>query len=537
MANDFSKNDVQERATPDSAASGNVLLQTKWVDRICWLIPICIVFAVYHVCLNNYFTSDDFMWLDRGRTFQQNRLQIFRSEGAYFDPLVHLMFAADYFIAGLNPRWYHWVDLSIHAANSLLVYRFAQQLNDDRRAALYCSILFAGSFAIADAVLWPSSRVDLLATFFSLASLIQFLYYLRGNKSRNLLFSFLLFVFAMGAKGTPIVLPIILLLLIIIEKKPLRLSLRLIPFGVIGVIYLVLLKLTAHLAAFPVDKVRLCNPHNFAVAVCAQFIPENILTHLHLGLATTLLFTVISALALATFKSTVALRRIGYFFFLAGTVPVLFLGDFTLANNHSNFIDLMGSPSHRIYLASVGVALLGGGLIKSIEEILRKVFPRFALITVVIFLAGVVLCDAFLVHERDQLWEDEGEKARSVVDYFNSYRSQAAEDSQVGLIGFPTSRVYMEPMIKERLGINEATFNYYVDIGILVDAKILQKAEKSFLFIFGRDGHIYDESQLYRQQLLLSRRAISNLNNLEYISEAQTVTFDLTRKINLLLAM
>ena len=289
MANFFNKNHVPESPASGSSATGIPSLQNVWIARFGWLIPVCVVLAVYHVGINNYFTSDDFMWLERAHTFKNNWSQIFRPEGTYFDPLVHFLFVTDSLVAGLDPRWYHCVDLAIHAANSLLVYRVARLLCDDERAALYGSIIFAGSFAIADAVLWSSSRVDLLATFFSLGSLIQFLYYLRSNKSRNLLLSFLLFVLALGAKGTPIILPALLLVLIVLEKKPLYFSLRLIPFGVVAIMYLALLKVTAHLAAFHVDKVHF-NIHNLAVAISAHFLPEETLTHLNLAVTATLLF-------------------------------------------------------------------------------------------------------------------------------------------------------------------------------------------------------------------------------------------------------
>jgi hypothetical protein len=95
----------------------------------------------------------------------------------------------------------------------------------------------------------------------------------------------------------------------------------------------------------------------------------------------------------------------------------------------------------------------------------------------------------------------------------------------------------MESLIKERLGVNEASFLHYVNIGMIEEPKILQKAEKSFLFVFGKDGHIHDKSQMYRQQLLLSRRAINNFNNPDYISEAQTITFNLIREINQVLGL
>ena len=536
MFNYFKKTCAHKRFTPKSSAADISLSQNVWIVQFGWLIPMCVALAVYHVCINNYFTFDDFMWLDRGRTFTSNWSQIFQPDAPYFDPLVHLMFVVDFFIAGLDPRWYHCVDITFHAANSLLVYRFVRLLSGDESAALYGGIVFAGSFAIADAVLWSSSRVDLLATFFSLGALIQFLHYLRKDQVRNLIFAFLLLLLALGAKGTPLILPIIFFLLIFLEKKPLRYSLRLIPFGALIILFVVLQKLAVSSKTIPIDQIH-PNIGNLALAFCTLFIPESTLSHLDLFYTAPLLFIVVSVLAFLTFSSlrpTVIQRRVGYCILLVSILPVLITTDFKLATTFSN---LQASPSHRIYLASVGTAILGGGLLRSIELLLKNFFPKFAAVAIGVLLAGVVTCDALVVKDRDKLWETEGIKTRAVVDFMLDHRGLVAEGSQIGLIKFPGSRLTMELTMKECLGVTDATFNDDVIIRMLDDPKILLKAEKSSLFIFGSDGHIYDKSQAYRQQLLLSRRAVNNLSNPDYVSDAQTATFELIREIGLILGL
>jgi hypothetical protein len=478
------------------------------------------------------------MWLDRAHTFKQNWLQIFRPEVAYFDPLVHLMFVVDSFVLNFNYRWYHFVDLAVHATNAVMVYRFARLLDGDERAALFSSILFAGSFTIADAVLWSSSRVDLLSTFFCLAALIQFLHYLRSERRQHLIYSYLLFILALGAKGTPLVLPLVLVWLIVHEKKPLSSTIRLIPFALIALLYLILLKVTVQWAALPLHEPQF-NFYNIVIAFCTLFIPESTLSQLNLGVTATLLFITISALGLSVIpaKESIMLRRTGYLFLLTALLPVFILGDFTLVTDHATFIDLMGSPSHRIYLASVGAALLGGGVVRTVEIHLKKNCPRLTSVAIVMFLLGALAVNAYLVRKRDRLWQEEGEKARTIVNYFSSYRNQGADGSQIGLIGFPASRIYMQSVIEDGLGINNANFNYYVDISMHADSEILQKAEKSYLFVFGRDGRIHDVSRMYRQQLLLSRLALNNSNSANNTSAAQSITFELIREINRLIGL
>jgi hypothetical protein len=145
------------------------------VNKFFRIIPIIVAFGVYSVAFNNFFAYDDFIWLYRAKTLPHNWSQILSVDVIYFDPLVYLMFLADSVIAGLNPWWYHAVDLTIHAFNAYLVYHFVKMLSGDEKAGLYGSVLFASSFAIVDAVVWPSSRVDLVSVMFSLGTLVQFL--------------------------------------------------------------------------------------------------------------------------------------------------------------------------------------------------------------------------------------------------------------------------------------------------------------------------------------------------------------------------
>jgi len=521
----------------DSVATGSSTTDApsachRWLVKLGWLLPVLTVLAVYWVAFNNYFCFDDFIWLNRGRSFKQDWLQIFRPDVTYFDPLVYLMFAADSLIGGLDHRWYHGVDLTIHAINALLLYRFARLLTGDEKAALYGGILFAGSFAIADAVLWSSSRVDLLSTLCSLGALIQFLHYLRSDKKRDLFLSFLMFILALGAKGTPLVLPGILLWLIVQERKPLRHALCLIPFGVVILIYFGLLKLNMHQASLPLDRFHF-NLKNLVVSFCALFIPEATLKYQELYLVFSLLFLAVTAAGLLAIPrtATVPLRRTGYCILVMALLPVLVVTDFKLLGEYSNPYLLLLSPSHRIYLASVGAALLGGGFLAFLETLLAKVVPRYAVVAVVIVLAVVVTANAYLVRERDRIWEPVGDSCRTAFEALLPYRHKVPEGSQLGLIYFPGSRGFLTPLAQVALGINDVSLIKTVILGMIQDQAVLQKAEKTFLFVLRSDGHLYDKTQMFRQQLLLNRMALRHPDRPEYASECIALGEKINREI------
>lgn len=502
------------------------------MKKYLWSIPVAVALVVYSVAVNNFFVFDDFVWLYRAKTLGQNLGQMFRPDVIYFDPIVHLMFLADYLIAGLDPRWYHLVDIIIHAVNSLLVYRFAKLLSGDRKAGLYGSVLFASSFAIADAVLWPSSRVDLVAVMFSLGTLILFLRYLRSDENRFLCLSCFTFVLALGAKGTPVVMPIILLWLIRVEEKPSRSFMSLAPFGLLVSLYCVLLKLaTLHLDSSPFHDLPF-NLRNLSLAFDALFIPERYIELLNpdvtaLGLAVPLM-------ALGVLKSrsesSTRLRRTGVVILVMALLPVIVLNGFKLATPENPNL-LLSSPSHRIYLASIGVALIGGGVLQSLE-ILCKRYSGRAQSVMTLFLLGLVCGNAMEVRKRDLLWETESESVHRGLVALLDYRQRIVEDGYVGLSNFPGARGFINPMIKVYFNLDKITAEQVLHVGVTSDPEKLTRAEKSAFFVIDDDFQIYDLSEQVRNLLLLCRQASLNPSLPEYMKEINEVTTRTNKSID-----
>lgn len=503
-----------------------------WPARFGWLLPVAVALLVYGVALDNFFAFDDFIWLNRARTFRQDWLQIFRPDVTYFDPLVHLLFLLDWLVAGVDERWYHGVDLAIHAGNAVLVYRLALMLGPGPKPALYAGIFFAGSFAIADAVLWSSSRVDLVSTLFSLAALIQFLLFLRQGRKRQLYLSLFLFLLALCAKGTPLVLPGLLLWLLLQERKPLRSALYLVPFGAVVLLFLLLLKLNMHQASLPLDQLHF-SIRNLALSFCALFIPEAALKDADLTLVGSVLLLVVSAVGLVRISAdrTVALRRTGCLLLALALLPVLVITELKPVGEFSDPSLVLVSPSHRIYLASVGAALLAGGFLASLERLVGRPWPRFARVAVLVVLSGVVVLGAYLVRERDRLWEGVGERSRAAYQGLVPYRGKVPEGSQIGLIYFPGSSGFTTPMVRLALELDRVSILKTVTLGVITDREILGKAESSYLFVLDRGGKVHDLSELYRQQLVLNRMVLVFPDRPELSSQCHEVADRLNREI------
>lgn len=90
----------------------------------------------------------------------------------YYRPLVVISYTFNATLFGLDPFWFHAVNVALHIANALLVYWLALslfRLREEREGiALLASLCFLLTPLNSEAVVWISARPDLLCTFFFL---------------------------------------------------------------------------------------------------------------------------------------------------------------------------------------------------------------------------------------------------------------------------------------------------------------------------------------------------------------------------------
>jgi len=140
-------------------------------------------------------------------------------EAANWHPLTWLSHQADCTAFGLNAGRHHFVNVLLHAANTLLLFAFLRGAT----GALWRSALVAALFAWhplrVESVAWASERKDVLSTFFFLLTLIAYVKY--ANAIKNKISAAVIFyvpallLFACGLMSKPMVvtLPFVLLLL------------------------------------------------------------------------------------------------------------------------------------------------------------------------------------------------------------------------------------------------------------------------------------------------------------------------------------
>jgi tetratricopeptide (TPR) repeat protein len=152
----------------------------------------------------------------------------------YYQPLSMVSLMLDYRMGGRenDPRIFHAVSMGLHAANSALVVLLLYVLFGSAPAAGLVGLLFAVHPMSVDVVAWISERKTPLATFFALASLVCYVRHGQATATKSsvsaasaqrplpgpvfspwLLASLVLYLVALLAKPTAVMLPAAMLLL------------------------------------------------------------------------------------------------------------------------------------------------------------------------------------------------------------------------------------------------------------------------------------------------------------------------------------
>ncbi len=131
-------------------------------------------------------------------------------------PLTYLTFHWNYLAGGQNPLLYHWVNLILHAANSILLLAVARKYLSPFTAGCV-AVIFALHPLQTESVTYVFSRSTLLSTHFAL-------WVLWFHARANYLASALLFAVSLLAKEETIALPGFLLMLDLFERRRLNLA-------------------------------------------------------------------------------------------------------------------------------------------------------------------------------------------------------------------------------------------------------------------------------------------------------------------------
>src|SRR5882724_9787197 len=158
------------------------------------------------------------------------------SPSQYF-PLVYTTFRIERALWGLNPSGYHWVNLLLHVANALLVWRVLARLNVP--GAWLAGAVFALHPVQVESVAWITERKNVLMGFFFLLTLLAWLAFVDERTKRPWSFyvlALILYILALSAKATACTLPAALFLILWLQKKAINWKriFEILPFLVLG---------------------------------------------------------------------------------------------------------------------------------------------------------------------------------------------------------------------------------------------------------------------------------------------------------------
>jgi tetratricopeptide (TPR) repeat protein len=132
---------------------------------------------------------------------------------SYWHPLTWVSHMTDVEVFGLDARAHHFVSLSFHAANAVLLFLILSRMTGAPWQSGFAAALFALHPLHVESVAWLAERKDLLSTFFWLLAIGAYLRYARRPGVAQYLFVLLLFLLGLMAKPMVVTLPVTLLLL------------------------------------------------------------------------------------------------------------------------------------------------------------------------------------------------------------------------------------------------------------------------------------------------------------------------------------
>jgi tetratricopeptide (TPR) repeat protein len=211
--------------------------------RVCSLaLLLCaLTFVVYQPAWNGGFIWDDDAYVTNNELLTApdglRRIWFSLDSPSQYFPLVYTTFRFEHALWALNPTGYHWVNLLLHVANAMLVWRLLACLKVP--GAWLAGAIFALHPVQVESVAWITERKNVLMGFFFLLTLLAWVAFVDERTKQPWRFyalAVILYALALSAKTTACTLPAALLLILWLQKKPIgkRRLIQVLPFLILG---------------------------------------------------------------------------------------------------------------------------------------------------------------------------------------------------------------------------------------------------------------------------------------------------------------
>jgi hypothetical protein len=141
--------------------------------------------VTYLPAFNNFFVSDDFVYLAQVRSAGWSLSHLLRIPPGFYRLTAHLYFLFCSGIFGHHAAGYYAVSLMLHIAVCLLVYGLVARITGRRDAAFAAALFFAAYERHHEAILWISAASELTAAIAILACLLLWLRFLSSSGPRR----------------------------------------------------------------------------------------------------------------------------------------------------------------------------------------------------------------------------------------------------------------------------------------------------------------------------------------------------------------
>ena len=408
--------------------------------------------------LNGYFLSDDFgvvglyhdiLLGDLLKAFAADWSQgIWGAQLFELRPLVLLVYRLDGLIWGTTYAGYSLTNIAFHVSNSLLVFLIGARLFErSSRAAWLGAIFFALAPCHSEAVSWVAGRVDLVSTFFYLASCLAFIAYVQTGKYLPYRLALAAFGAALFSKESAVVLPLMLSAYVLIygstgaESLRSRLWVRKLastaPFFLVLAVYFLVRKVIfgAFLGGRKIDlevlRTYFDRQSFYLQSLVFPVEPVRSLSRGELAWLEPLALTV-GIIAVWSLAETLRDNRDGNSARLIR--PLIFLGPVWYVISMLPVLAVHYLSDRHLYIASAGVSLWGGFLLAGFEHsrgnLARRVLSGFRTASAVLWLVFF----AVSLNARNAEWVRSGRLSRAMLEGIETLTANLPNDSTI-LIG------------------------------------------------------------------------------------------------------
>jgi len=193
------------------------------IDRRLIVVALALVVANL-VVFSQVLTFDFLIWDDEfyvvphlqregGLTLESVRWAFANRQAGWVTPLPYLSLFADTQVYGLNPAGYHFTNLLLHCASTLVLLWVLVRMTGDLWPSSLAALLFAIHPLHVEPVVWVTTRWELLCGLFWLLGLAAYVRYCRTSSRAAYLAIIAAYICAMMSKPMALTFPFALLLL------------------------------------------------------------------------------------------------------------------------------------------------------------------------------------------------------------------------------------------------------------------------------------------------------------------------------------